>query len=1269
MSYFNKTKAELINLIEELQTKYELVKTEGSNKTISFNPLKKEDFLADSMLEFIIENNSDLTWTVDSVNFGLLSYNKPFEDFFLKNKGIQVKTGDRPENLLSSADLADIWSKMYKTALLQGSYIIEYTTQIKPNFIELNFYTIHHDKETIGISVFCKNITERKIAENELILAKEKAQESDRRYRMLFEASGHSNSIFDQNCCLILQNSISKMELGINGDEAIGLSVIELFGQETGSKIAERMQRVFKTGIPEIHETLFNLKKSKKWYRSSYQPVWDENRQTNALQIISLDITEQKLSEEALQKSNAFIQNLIENLPQRIFLKDLNSEYILCNELYANDLEIKKEEIAGKNDFHFYPTELAVSYRNADQEVILTGNNKTYEEKYYSKNKNYWVKVSKAPFRNNLGEIIGVLGVFEDITIQKHAEEEVLLHKEILEQSVEERTKALKLEIELRKQTESALIESENRYRSLVDYSTSIVLEWDTEGNVVFLNKYGLEFFGFKPDEIIGHNVLGTIVEPIDTGGNDLAAKMRVVQKHPEEYYSSENENIRKNGEKVWITWTNKGIFNSNNKLVKTLSVGIDRSKQHEMEKTLLEYHSHLKELVDERTAELTRTNEILVQKIAEHKIAETKLFESRTLIKSIIDSTSDMIWSVDSKHFGLLNWNISLHDYFLIERGIEIEVGMSPFDLFPANSEYITFWCEMYQHTLNSGSFTKEYTTITGTRILFINFGLLTQGDETYGISVFAKDITKQKLAELETKESQVLLNTLINSTSDMIWLVDAESYDLLNWNSAFEKHIKTRLGIGITAGSKLEHMFPSDSSDLKEWIGFFEKAKTTGNFSTDYKFFGDEIDELITFNLIYRDNKPFGISVFGKDITERKKAEKDLIIAKEKAEESDRLKSAFLANMSHEIRTPMNGILGFSTLLSEPGLTGEDKQEFISMIQHSGKRMLNIIQEIIDISKIESGIIQLNIDKANINDLIKHIFKLLKPEADKKGITLSVKNELEDAESEIITDREKLYAIFTNLVKNAIKYTDVGTVEFGYFLRKANSKKIASAKTEFEFFVKDTGIGIQSHRQEAIFERFIQADIKDIQARQGAGLGLSIAKAYVELLGGKIGVRSKPGKGSTFFFTLKTEFIPTRVTSTKTANSKMKVDNRIQNLNILVVDDDETSKVLIEKIVETITDNKITFAQSGIEAVKSCKANSEINLVLMDIRMPDMNGYEATRQIRKFNKEVIIIAQTAFVLLGDKEKAIDSGCNDYISKPILKDNLLAIISKYFKK
>ena len=397
-----------------------------------------------------------------------------------------------------------------------------------------------------------------------------------------------------------------------------------------------------------------------------------------------------------------------------------------------------------------------------------------------------------------------------------------------------------------------------------------------------------------------------------------------------------------------------------------------------------------------------------------------------------------------------------------------------------------------------------------------------------------------------------------------------------------------------------------------------------------------------------------------------EKEKRAIELVLSKEKAEHSDLLKSAFLANMSHEIRTPMNGILGFAELLREPELSGEMQQEYIGIIKQSGGRMLNIINDIVSISKIESGLMELNIQESNINKQIEFVHTFFKPQIEGKGIRFLINNSLSDKKAFFKSDSEKIYGILTNLVKNAIKHTENGTIELGYVV------KTQSEPRELEFYVKDTGGGIPKDRQNAIFERFIQADVSDKMALEGAGLGLSISKAYVEMLSGKIWVESEVGKGSTFYFTipyhtkqLAKSLVKNISPSKEDTNSP---DLKALDLILLIAEDDNISSKLISTMVKECSAT-IFHAKTGIEAVEIARNNPDINLVLMDIQMPQLDGYEATKQIREFNKDVIVIAQTASALSGIKEKIIEAGCNDYISKPINKDELLNLIQNYFNK
>ena len=408
----------------------------------------------------------------------------------------------------------------------------------------------------------------------------------------------------------------------------------------------------------------------------------------------------------------------------------------------------------------------------------------------------------------------------------------------------------------------------------------------------------------------------------------------------------------------------------------------------------------------------------------------------------------------------------------------------------------------------------------------------------------------------------------------------------------------------------------------------------------------------------IIYEGEQSYYMAIT--DISKHKQILQELTIAKELAEKSDRLKSAFLANMSHEIRTPMNGILGFAELLKTDGLKSEEIHEYLGIIETSGARMLNIINDIVDISKIESGLMEIDLKESNINVQLEFLYTFFKPEAEAKGISLSYTTGLPSKDSVINTDREKVFAILTNLIKNALKFTHKGSIEFGY------SVETEHAQSLLKFFVKDTGIGIPKEKQEAIFERFIQADITNSRAYQGAGLGLTISQTYVEMLGGKLWVESEEGEGSQFYFTLPIKSqSEEKLIDIKSVSAEI-LENRIKQLNVLIVEDIFESSRYLEIIVRSFT-KVIIKATTGVEAVAVCRNNPDIDLVLMDIQMPEMNGYEAVQEIRTFNPEVVIIAQTAYAQRGDREKAIAAGCTEYLAKPISKTDLIALINNYF--
>lgn len=363
-----------------------------------------------------------------------------------------------------------------------------------------------------------------------------------------------------------------------------------------------------------------------------------------------------------------------------------------------------------------------------------------------------------------------------------------------------------------------------------------------------------------------------------------------------------------------------------------------------------------------------------------------------------------------------------------------------------------------------------------------------------------------QDKISELETSKENLL--TIINSMSDALFIHDVAGNILLINNKAQHLYqieeeeidrVNVRNLICDQDNYNRIHLIWENAiqgeSDIFELISVSAKDK-------------EEIPVQVSINSTTWNGEKVLVAVV-RDFRERKKYEEELIAAKKKAEENDRLKSAFLANISHEIRTPMNGILGFAELLKQSDLTGEQMENYIQIIETCGVRMLNIINDLMDISKIESGIMTVRLNNLNISEVINYIFDLFKPEAEGKGIRLTKST---DKPISICTDKEKIIAVLTNLLKNSIKFCHAGSIEFGY----------TAQEQSVEFFVKDTGIGISKEKIEHVFKRFIRGDHEMSPKYEGTGLGLSIAKAYVDMLGGKIWVESEVGVGSQFYFTL---------------------------------------------------------------------------------------------------------------------------------------------------
>jgi len=389
---------------------------------------------------------------------------------------------------------------------------------------------------------------------------------------------------------------------------------------------------------------------------------------------------------------------------------------------------------------------------------------------------------------------------------------------------------------------------------------------------------------------------------------------------------------------------------------------------------------------------------------------------------------------------------------------------------------------------------------------------------------------------------------------------------------------------------------------------------------------------------------------------------AEKKLLAAKEKAEESDNLKSAFLANMSHEIRTPMNAILGFAELITMPDseVTPPEKENFIKLINNSGNNLLRLIDDIIDISKIEAGQIKIHKKECYLNTTLQEIqqsFLEIRKIKEKENIDIRINENVRTQNLIINTDTLRLNQVLTNLIDNALKFTEDGFIEFGYEIQN---------KDKLLFYVKDTGVGMDQKKKDLVFDRFTKIEDDKNRLYRGAGLGLAISKSLVELLGGKIWVESTPSVGSTFYFNLPFDRIEKAEENIQTIDIS---DNyNWENKTILVAEDEPANYIYIEEVLK-ITKARVLKAMNGKEAVEIFKKNKNIDIIIMDIKMPEMDGYEATRRIKKINQDIPIVSQSAYAMPGDIDKGLDSGMNDYLIKPVKPKVLLSILNKHLNR
>lgn len=780
---------------------------------------------------------------------------------------------------------------------------------------------------------------------------------------------------------------------------------------------------------------------------------------------------------------------------------------------------------------------------------------------------------------------------------------------------------------------EKHLAESEQRFKDLVDLLPQTVYETDSDGFFTFVNGHALKEFGYEKDDVI--------------------SKMHFTQTITE----SERENAI-NNLKLNIS---KGATGREYKMLRSNGTTFNG---------LIHYSPVLEnEKIKGIRGIITNINHI--------KAIEQKLEDSEQRFRDLVNLIPQTVYETDEN--GVFTF---VNKYAVTEFGYqtdELYGKLSFLDMLSPDDRVEV--ANAFRNNMPAVGIGNEYKMLRKDGFIFpglVHYTALMMDGKFKGFRGIITNIFEQKQIETKLRESEENYHTIFELANDSIIVHDAETAEVIDANLVAIKSY----GLNTLDELKNFSFWTESPYGKEEAIECIHKTAKEG--SQVFEWFNRRVDGSFFWEEVHLSNitilgTPRVISI-SRDITLRKRAEEklqkinrdlknrneefaslneeylaqneELLKAKVKAEESDRLKSAFLANMSHEIRTPMNAIMGFSGLLASNQVKPEKQILYAQIIRKRSSDLLKIIDDILDLSKIESN--QLVLQPTNgsvcstLNEL--HEFFLEKAEIDHtKRIEIRVVNSLN--EDTLNTDFGRLKQILFNLTENAYKFTNEGSIEIGC------KKQIDS--NEILFWVADTGLGIESNLQSKVFERFVQAHERTDQPVGGTGLGLTICKGLVGLMGGNIWLESEKGKGSTFFFT-----VPYKKASDFKLNVSPLVNTGALNqLPILIVEDDEVSANLLSDMLNPYKP-QISIAKNCSEALISIKLMPQIKVILLDIKLPDSNGLEIIPKIKSINPNVIIICQSAFATTDDRIKGIASGCNAYITKPIDQGLLLQTIA-----
>jgi PAS domain S-box-containing protein len=803
---------------------------------------------------------------------------------------------------------------------------------------------------------------------------------------------------------------------------------------------------------------------------------------------------------------------ILNNIPYLAWIKNNEGKYISVNDAFANFFQKDQNQIIGKTDRELFQGPLADKQESYDLEVRKAGTKRLTEDRWKVDKEDFWVEIYTGPIIGESGDLEGIIGIARDISGRKAIEESIL--------------------------------ENEEHFRSLLQYSSDSITILDNEGFIVFESSLRNRISDFMIDELVG-KPYQDIIHPEDVGiFNEILAELLKV---PGTQIKREYRSLHKNKKWIYV----ESIFSNHlaNPSIKGIVV-------------------NTRDISDRKMSDLK-----------ERVYHDNLIFLSNSALDLLGLSSRDDIF----KYIGE-----KLHSF--LEDAIVIVSSYSE-----DNRVFTT------KQVVGLGKFHLKISELINADPIGIEYDL-------------------NRLPYNPENTGHI---TIFNSTMD----------DL---NLGVVKTASINTALKILRVNKIYNITLARDNKLLGNISILTLNKTIIKFKHIIETFVHQVSVAL----------------------HRSQLEYELVKAKTKAEESDMLKTAFLANMSHEIRTPMNGILGFAEMLNDENLSEGNRKKYVEIINNNGKMLMNLIDDIIDFAKIEAGQIKILNQEFSLNSLLTQVHSSFLSESlrkEKNLVKLRIRKAFSNEDCFIQTDPNRLRQVLTNLVGNAFKFTQDGYIEFGYKLPENGF---------IEFYVKDSGIGIPADKINLIFERFVQADYSRSRKYSGSGLGLAISRGFIELLGGEMWAESEVDVGSTFYFTI--PFTPALTkTQEEIERSKPKSEYNWHNKCFLIAEDDKFSFKLLEGFLKK-TNAEIVHAEDGIQAVDICRDNSRINLVLMDVQMPEMNGLEATKIIKQFRKTLPIIAQTANAIAEERQKCFEAGFDDFITKPINISELLSKIDKW---